>query len=126
MTTSKTGRSTDINLIEEVKGVDMFPTGDSKQIYGDPSTSERKQATQKLGKSARNGLEQQENENGKSTDVNLIEEGKGVGVVPTGDSKQVYGDPSISEYTLCEEKFLSVDEVGKKMWMFEKLSKNYH
>jgi hypothetical protein len=49
---NETGKSTDVNVIEEGS------TGDSKQIYGDPSTSERKQAVQKFRKSAKNGLEQ--------------------------------------------------------------------
>jgi hypothetical protein len=52
---------------------------------------------QKFRKSVRNGLEQQEKKTVNSTDVNIIEEGKGTDMVPTGDSKQIYCDQSTSE-----------------------------
>jgi hypothetical protein len=61
---NETGKSTDIHLIEEARGDDMVPLGDSKQIYDDQSTSEGKQAVQKFRKSARNGLQQQEKKTG--------------------------------------------------------------
>jgi hypothetical protein len=47
---NKTGKLMDINLIEEGRGADMVPLDESRQIYGDESTSERKQVCRNLGR----------------------------------------------------------------------------